>query len=52
MSVNKNRIRMSAPENNSRSSEFVDYGQSDITQDLLISETVQSDRIGNATSDS
>lgn len=51
MSVNKRRIRKSAPGRNSRSSEFSGDGQSDITQSLLISEAVHSDRIGNAVHD-
>lgn len=51
MSVNKSHIRMGAPDRNSRSSEFGYYGQSNITQGLLISEAVQSDRIGDAIHD-
>lgn len=51
MSVNKSHIRMGAPDRNSCSSEFGDYGQSNITQGLLISEAVQSDRIGDAIHD-
>lgn len=42
---------MGAPDRNSRSSEFGYYGQSNITQGLLISEAVQSDRIGDAIHD-
>ena len=42
---------MSAPGRNSRSSEFGGYGQSDITQSLLISKAFHSDRIGNAIHD-
>lgn len=51
MNVNKCRIPKSAPGGNSRSSEFSGDGQSDITQSLLISVAVHSDRIGNAIHD-
>lgn len=48
MRVNKSRIRMRAPGENLRSSEFSGLDRSDISQLLHISEAPHSDRIGNA----